>query len=65
MTRTRRKPLKPFTAWIALSAYGYPALFLGYYRTRKELTTHYRELYGGAFKNAGYKPCKVRIEVER
>jgi len=60
--RRETKNLKcPVTAWIALSAYGYPAYFLGYYRTRAELVRAYTDLYGGAFKDAGYQPTKVRI----
>jgi hypothetical protein len=64
-----RKLQCPLNAWIAVSESGYPALFLGYWLTRKQLKAHYsdrfpaeEERHGAkAFDKAGYRAVNVRI----
>lgn len=60
----KKKQPREFTAWIALSAKGYPAAFLGYGLSRKHMQEDYRTAFGGSIKEAGYRLVKVRMLVE-
>lgn len=53
--------MKPFTAWIALSAQRLPAYFLGIHPTRSALKEHYSRTYAADLQVAGYTPMKVRV----
>ena len=50
-------------AWIALSAQGQPAWFLGYWRTRKALMKHYQDKFRHDLERAGYRPLKVELKT--
>lgn len=54
---------EPLTAWIALSAKGQPAYFLGYASSRAELRRTYVDRFGHDIETAGYTVVKVRLEV--
>jgi hypothetical protein len=53
--------VKPFKAWIAVSAQGHPAPFLGYAFTRSELKRKYVEQFTSDFDVAGYRAVRVFI----
>ena len=53
--------MKPFTAYIALSAQGHPAWFIGYHRQRKELLKTYAARFGHTLRLGGYTVKKVKI----
>jgi hypothetical protein len=60
MTADAARPVKE-TVWIALSAQGGPAPFIGYAYLRKELARNYEKTYGHTLKQAGYRLVKVRL----
>jgi hypothetical protein len=60
MIRKKRGPVD-FVAWIALSAYGHPAPFIGLAFTRTELKKEYSARFHGDLEIAGYRALKVRV----
>lgn len=55
--------MKPFKAWIALSAKGYPAWFIGYHATKKALRSHYNQTYLHKLEEGGYSAIQVEISA--
>ena len=54
-----------WSAWIALSATGQPAFFLGMARTRKELAGEYAARFNHDIERAGYELVQVRMTPQR
>jgi hypothetical protein len=60
------KPLKPQKGvWMAFSAAGYPAMFIGCFCFRAHLRKHYRETFGSDLERAGYRAARVTITPQR
>ncbi len=57
-----QKKLRGMTAYMAFSAAGYPALFIGCFSFAKQAREAYQQQFGGALKDAGYRVSRVRIE---
>jgi len=47
--------------WIALSASGQPAPFIGYFFTRRALVEEYQSHFGHSLIEAGYRPVKAQL----
>lgn len=56
-------PQLPRTVWIVVSDAGYPAYFLGYGRTKRELKLAYSRNFGGDLEVAGYRVVKVTMDT--
>jgi hypothetical protein len=59
---TRAKPVKDFTAWIVVSAFGHPAPAFGLAFTRKKLKDACKR-HNWALDNVLYRAVKVRIST--
>lgn len=55
--------MKPQTVWVALSAQGHPAPFVGYAFQRKMLAETYRQTYGHDIERAGYQLVKAELVI--
>ena len=55
--------MKPVTAWILLSAHGYPALVYGISFTRKQLLETYLRNFGHSAQTAGLKAVRVKLKL--
>lgn len=59
-----KKPKKPFTAWMAVSAQGYVAWFIGFHPTRTVLRESYSSTFDHTLEAGGYRAQRVRVTVE-
>jgi hypothetical protein len=53
---------RDFVAYIALSAQGHPAVYLGYAFTKRALRESYRERFNADLESHGFTIAKVRVQ---